>query len=159
MRSSPQCPPPWWRGFNSADDLRNIRKAVGLSKTKLAKLAVLERHAVLYHEKRKGRVDGVAPYRFRQVFERMGIAVPGWREPAFPAPVKTGNQQARAVCGARTRKGTPCRCKPDGRGGRCKFHGGMSTGPKTPEGKARIVAARRVRAELERISIGAMVDQ
>jgi hypothetical protein len=24
---------------------------------------------------------------------------------------------------------------------RCKFHGGMSTGPKTPEGKARVVAA------------------
>jgi hypothetical protein len=24
---------------------------------------------------------------------------------------------------------------------RCKFHGGLSTGPKTPEGKARVVAA------------------
>ena len=24
---------------------------------------------------------------------------------------------------------------------RCRFHGGMSTGPKTPEGKARVVAA------------------
>jgi hypothetical protein len=24
---------------------------------------------------------------------------------------------------------------------RCKFHGGMSTGPKTPEGKARVIAA------------------
>jgi hypothetical protein len=24
---------------------------------------------------------------------------------------------------------------------RCKFHGGMSTGPRTPEGKARVVAA------------------
>ena len=24
---------------------------------------------------------------------------------------------------------------------RCKFHGGMSTGPKTPEGKAKVVAA------------------
>ncbi|HOY23375.1 MAG TPA: HGGxSTG domain-containing protein [Cellvibrio sp.] len=41
-------------------------------------------------------------------------------------------------CGAKTRKGT--RCKNDGVGhynGRCKFHGGASTGPKTSEGKAR----------------------
>lgn len=34
------------------------------------------------------------------------------------------------VCGAKTRKGTPCQCKQLFRGGRCKFHGGLSTGPK-----------------------------
>lgn len=37
-------------------------------------------------------------------------------------------------CGARTRKGTPCRCKA-GRNGRCNFHGGLSTGPRTLAGK------------------------
>ena len=40
-------------------------------------------------------------------------------------------------CEAKTRRGTPC--KNDGTSwlnGRCKFHGGMSTGPKTLEGKA-----------------------
>jgi len=44
-------------------------------------------------------------------------------------------------CGAKTRKGTPCRCRGFGRGGRCKLHGGMSTGPKTAEGLKRTVAA------------------
>ena len=39
-------------------------------------------------------------------------------------------------CEATTRKGTPC--KNDGTGyssGRCKYHGGASTGPLTQEGK------------------------
>ena len=45
------------------------------------------------------------------------------------------------LCMARTRKGTPCLCIGDGRGGRCKFHGGTSTGPRTPEGKRRALAA------------------
>ena len=44
-------------------------------------------------------------------------------------------------CGAKTRKGTSCQ-KPPLRGKtRCRLHGGLSTGPKTPEGKARIAAA------------------
>jgi hypothetical protein len=32
-------------------------------------------------------------------------------------------------CEARTRMGTPCRCKAM-RNGRCRLHGGMSTGPR-----------------------------
>ncbi len=43
----------------------------------------------------------------------------------------------KQTCQAMTRKGTPCMCKPLKRGGRCRFHGGMSTGPKTPEGRER----------------------
>jgi hypothetical protein len=33
---------------------------------------------------------------------------------------------------------------------RCQLHGGLSTGPKSPEGKARIVAAARPRWEAYR---------
>ena len=45
-------------------------------------------------------------------------------------------------CNARTRRGTACQ-KPPLRGKtRCRLHGGLSTGPKTPEGKARIAAAQ-----------------
>lgn len=55
-------------------------------------------------------------------------------------------------CGARTRRGTPCQCKGLGRGGRCKLHGGMSTGPKTEAGKLRISEANRRRAGLRRIA-------
>lgn len=40
-------------------------------------------------------------------------------------------------CGAKTRSGTRCALSGTGRGGRCKFHGGLATGPKTPEGKLR----------------------
>ena len=39
------------------------------------------------------------------------------------------------TCGARTRAGTPCKRHDLYPNGRCKFHGGMSTGPKTPEGR------------------------
>jgi len=35
--------------------------------------------------------------------------------------------------------------KPIKKGGRCKFHGGMSTGPRTPEGKARFAEFHRQR--------------
>jgi len=41
------------------------------------------------------------------------------------------------TCGAKTRAGTPCQLKGLYRSGRCKLHGGLSTGPTTPEGKAR----------------------
>nr|MDQ6120958.1 hypothetical protein [Klebsiella pneumoniae subsp. pneumoniae] len=34
-------------------------------------------------------------------------------------------------------KGTPCKMTALYASGRCKLHGGMSTGAKTPEGKAR----------------------
>lgn len=48
-----------------------------------------------------------------------------------------------ATCGARNRKGQPCGCKLLYPNGRCRFHGGPSTGPKTPEGKQRSLAALR----------------
>ena len=44
-------------------------------------------------------------------------------------------------CGARTRAGTPCK-NWSMRNGRCRMHGGKSTGPKTPEGRDRIRTAR-----------------
>jgi len=40
-------------------------------------------------------------------------------------------------CGATTRAGTPCQLKGLYRCGRCRLHGGLSTGPTTPEGKAK----------------------
>jgi len=39
-------------------------------------------------------------------------------------------------CGAKTRRGTPCRA-PAMANGRCRMHGGKSTGPRTPEGRER----------------------
>lgn len=50
-------------------------------------------------------------------------------------------------CGARTRRGTACLCQGEGRGGRCKFHGGASTGPKTEAGRTKIAALQKARWE------------
>ena len=41
------------------------------------------------------------------------------------------------ICGAKTRAGTPCKQKGIYRNGRCKLHGGLSTGPRTKRGKRR----------------------
>ncbi|WP_369799503.1 HGGxSTG domain-containing protein [Novosphingobium sp. PP1Y] len=46
-------------------------------------------------------------------------------------------------CGARTRAGTPCKRRDIYRSGRCKLHGGMSTGPRTDEGKTKSAANGR----------------
>jgi len=42
------------------------------------------------------------------------------------------------LCGAKTRKGTPCKRSDIYANGRCKFHGGLSTGPQTAEGKRKV---------------------
>lgn len=50
--------------------------------------------------------------------------------PAFPEELQG------LCCGAHTRAGTPCKRKDLYANGRCKLHGGLSTGPKTKKGKA-----------------------
>jgi hypothetical protein len=47
----------------------------------------------------------------------------------------------KAHCGAKTRVGHPCRRWPMPNG-RCRLHGCSSPGPRTPEGLARLRAAR-----------------
>ena len=44
-------------------------------------------------------------------------------------------------CEAKTRKGTPCQRPAKLPVGRCRLHGGASTGPRTEEGRARISEA------------------
>jgi hypothetical protein len=51
----------------------------------------------------------------------------------------------RPRCVARTRAGEPCLVRVEPGKRRCRFHGGLSTGPRTAEGKARIAAAQRRR--------------
>ena len=45
------------------------------------------------------------------------------------------------LCGAKTRSGKPCEKFPLASKRRCRPHGGLSTGPKTVEGRGRIAAA------------------
>jgi hypothetical protein len=49
-------------------------------------------------------------------------------------------------CGAKTRHKTRC-LNPGMRNGRCRLHGGLSTGPRTPEGLERSRKARWVHGE------------
>ena len=63
----------------------------------------------------------------------------------------------RPRCGARTRTGQACQARAvwdrerdRPRNGRCRLHGGLSTGPKTPEGKARSFSSLRRLVEARR---------
>ncbi len=53
----------------------------------------------------------------------------------------------RRRCGATTRKGAPCQRLPVPDRRRCRNHGGLSTGAKTPEGRERIAKSNRRRAK------------
>jgi hypothetical protein len=54
------------------------------------------------------------------------------QRPAFPEVCRD------LTCGAKTRKSTPCKRRDlCGLGARCPLHGGLSTGPRTVEGKRR----------------------
>ena len=59
----------------------------------------------------------------------------GYRYPP-PPHVPLPAECEGLTCGATTRAGTPCKRRDIYRNGRCKLHGGMSTGPRTLEGKA-----------------------
>lgn len=48
-------------------------------------------------------------------------------------------------CGARTQKGTACAAKAIPASGRCRRHGGLSTGPRTAAGIQRIIDGQKRR--------------
>ena len=53
-------------------------------------------------------------------------------------------RKTSSPCGARTRTGAPCR-RMSLRNGRCRNHGGLSSGPKSIAGRTRIAEAQRRR--------------
>ena len=157
----------------NGDHLRLARKAAGLSQVQLAQKAGISRHAVSYWEVRQEWPAGWhLPWAVRQmvgvlgesalpIYARSNARAGGWgiiqRERAALRDmiarkiaaermrIEARAARKRAICGARTRKGAPCRMKSEPGRRRCKFHGGKSTGPRTPEGKARIAEAQRLR--------------
>jgi hypothetical protein len=54
-------------------------------------------------------------------------------------------RRERPKCGARNRQGEPCAVRIEPGKARCRFHGGLSTGPRTIEGRARVAEAQRRR--------------
>jgi hypothetical protein len=64
-------------------------------------------------------------------------------------------RKSRGKCGAKTRKGTPCNAPPvwdkvadKAKNGRCKLHGGLSTGARTEAGREAIRVSNRRRKSL-----------
>ena len=67
----------------------------------------------------------------------------------------------RGACGAKTRKGTQCKAPPVwdkendvARNGRCKLHGGKSTGARTEKGREAIRESNRRRAKTKQSLLG-----
>jgi hypothetical protein len=80
--------------------------------------------------------------RWRAHFEESYRAFVAWEARGFddppPPPSEPLPEDLRGLtCGARTRAGTPRRRRDLYLSGRCPLHGGLSTGPRSREGKAR----------------------
>jgi hypothetical protein len=71
-----------------------------------------------------------------------GASLPPERRGRLRNGAAPGDFLAAPRCGAHTRTGGCCQ-QPAMRNGRCRLHGGLSTGPRTAEGRARCAAARR----------------
>ena len=65
---------------------------------------------------------------------------PGLVYPDRPAHVPVPVELQRLPCGAQTRTGAMCKMTSIYANGRCKFHGGFSTGPRTSAGREKAIA-------------------
>ena len=81
------------------------------------------------------------PRAWRRQWNREAWAM---REPDARKEPRTPRSQ-RPLCGARTRKGTPCKARVVSGSTRCRVHGGLSTGPKSEEGRAAVAKSNRRR--------------
>ncbi len=164
--AAPRC---WARLAVTGAELRQHRRAAGLSQEELAEQVGVTRDTVRYWEaKAEVNLRQVAPRRFLEVLGLGGLSdtsapARGWgltqprtwetrldaRLAAEQARAEAREEKraarARVSCGAQTRKGHPCRLLSEPGRSRCKFHGGRSTGPRTAEGRARIGEAQRRR--------------
>jgi len=154
----------------SGAELAARRTAAGLTQNQLAQLAGLGRSTVQYWE-RAPRLDphGWAVDRLAGVLgwsvhayngcstaracesgdcPYLSAAAEGRASGTFlKSQVREAQRVSvrRVICGAKTRKNTNCGNKSEPGKTRCKFHGGMSTGARTPEGIERIREAQRRR--------------
>jgi hypothetical protein len=81
----------------------------------------------------------------RAVHARLRAMGYPWNDDGEPRRVR---RRDRPRCGARTKSGRPCKApcvwdreNDQPRNGRCKLHGGLSTGPTTDEGRQRSIEA------------------
>ncbi|RBH54200.1 MULTISPECIES: HGGxSTG domain-containing protein [Pseudomonas] len=71
---------------------------------------------------------------WRQYCKKSATGSAAWAEHdyQYPPPKSTPlpDELRRLTCGAKTRAGTPCKRRDLYISGRCRLHGGLSTGPK-----------------------------
>lgn len=76
---------------------------------------------------------------WRQHLKEHDAAFEAWERRGYdyPPPVlpRLPDELRGMTCGAKTQAGTPCKLTTLYDSGRCKWHGGLSTGPKTEAGK------------------------
>jgi len=154
----------------TSKDLKTARKAKRLNQTELGALAGVARCTVSYWENKQGQLPNSGGLNL--ILDALGLEhlkyflhtnapARGWG--IIDTQQEWVNLQAqreqqrlkqreqdrvanmRVQCGAKTRKGRPCKLMSEAGRKRCKFHGGMSTGPKTVEGRKRIAEAQRMR--------------
>jgi transcriptional regulator with XRE-family HTH domain len=161
--------------------IKATRRALSMSQSDMAERIGCSRHAVSYWETQQApmvfrRLRWGVPAQMLEVLGLTILPINRTTTHGREGGVLLDSQQAwidrectrtnakvqeraaryRQPCQAKTRKGHPCRNKSEPGRRRCKFHGGMSTGPKTPEGKARIAAAQRIRwAAFRAVQVGA----
>ena len=90
--------------------------------------------------------------------EQLRLASGMLRALGYRTPIDRVFKHELPLCGARCRSGHPCQAKATRdvetgcyvRNGRCRLHGGLSTGPRTPEGRQRVGDAARQRAQARR---------
>ena len=148
----------------TGEALSDLRRQCGLTQRQLATRAGLHVNSIKLLERRLivPRESWHSLALVAEALRESGVNTPdhwlNWRRwgPKSKAEVQAASERMLRIrdqappptgpltCGAKTRKGTPCRCKPL-KNGRCKYHGGMSTGPRTPEGRRRIAEAQRRR--------------
>ncbi|GLQ45670.1 hypothetical protein GCM10007862_07210 [Dyella lipolytica] len=83
--------------------------------------------------------------RYWKILRKKPNSGPGETKRGIPADYAGDDPR---LCNARTKSGRPCRALGLANG-RCKWHGGMSTGPKTAEGKAAVTQNFRERRKLK----------
>ena len=125
----------------TGESLRAWRAAAGWTQKDLANRSGVHVQTVKYWE-RQEIVSGHAPNRFRDALAGAAVARPSEIRYVAAATGLAQNSGGTAVqlgkCGAKTRKGNLCQVRALPGKRRCKFHGGMSTGPKSADGRRRI---------------------
>lgn len=139
------------RSFSSGAMVTAMRQNAGLTIEQLAQAVDYNPKFLKLMEAAPGLVRGRMPRKILRYLmslkahERTVTFTISGRQVPSTLPIS-----AEFACGAKTRKGTPCKMKVTWANGRCKLHGGLSTGVLTEAGKVRIREAQRRRRERER---------